>query len=65
VQNMDVYADIIFRFLKDNNKKFFRTRELTENMSLSRGQIVAGLKALKRRGKIRKVSNRYWLCLDT
>ena len=54
------YGQQIWDFIIETDKKFFRMRDLVEQMELSRGKILLGLRWLRRNNKITKISNKTW-----
>jgi len=59
--NRKVYARMIEDFLKDTKIKYFKAAELSKKMGIAKGEIIAGLKELKKQGKIEKITTYYWM----
>ena len=53
------WANIVESYLKTIQAPF-KLKKLYNQIDLKEGQIIAGIKYLKKKGKVKKISNRFW-----
>ncbi|NIA04047.1 MAG: hypothetical protein GWP09_01725 [Nitrospiraceae bacterium] len=55
----ELWAKVVENYLREINKPF-KLQSLFNKIDLKEGQIVSGIKYLKKEGKVKKISNRFW-----